>query len=110
MGKLRPRKTDRVRALSEVTYRVDSTGPALRGHTIDLSPTGVRLFCARSPAVGDAIDLTWADRGPGLTIGGRVVYVNVGVEGNWAGVEFHRPLDPAVFAALSGARRAKARG
>ncbi len=100
MGKLRPRKHDRVRHLSAVKYRVGLEGPILRGHTIDLSRSGVRLFCVQSPTIGETIDLTWSDCDPPLTVGGRIVYVKFDLEGSSAGVVFHQPISPALFHTL----------
>ena len=97
MGTMRPRKHDRVSHLREVHYRLSAGGVLARGHTIDLSASGVRLFCQNSPPVGEAIDLTWSDCDPPVTVGGRVIYVKVEVEGASAGVRFHQPVDPAVL-------------
>jgi hypothetical protein len=103
--KILPREHDRVTHLRQVTFRVASGGPTLRGHTIDLSRSGVRLFCDRALSVGDTIDLTWSDREPPVTISGRVVYLKVEVEGNSAGVRFHHPINPVVYQFLRGTRQ-----
>lgn len=108
MGAIRPRQHERVTHLRETSFRVASTGAAGRGYTLDLSPTGVRLFTPRSLAVGAAIDLTWDDRDPPVTLGGLVVYVNVDLEGSAAGVRFFRPLSPGAYRALRGGRRGAA--
>ncbi len=105
MGTMRPRKHDRVSHLRAVHYRLSSGGLLLRGDTIDLSPSGVRLFCQQALPLNDAVDLTWSDCDPPVTIGGRVVYVRIEDEGASAGVRFHQPVDPAVFHALCAARR-----
>jgi hypothetical protein len=97
MSQLRPRKNDRVRHLREVTFREVDDGRDLRGNTIDLSTSGVRLFATRALKVGDRIDLTWSDCVPAVTISGYVVYVKIDAEGACSGVLFHHPIQPKVF-------------
>jgi hypothetical protein len=109
MPDYRPRIQDRVSHLREVTFRLGPRGYATRGHTIDLSPTGVRLFSERPIKVGDPIDITWADGPSAVTVSGRVVHVKVDLEGSCAGVLFHRPLAPDEFDALLGGSRQPAR-
>jgi hypothetical protein len=100
MAKIRPRKHDRVIHLREVTLRAASGGPSLRGHTIDLSPSGVRVFTDAALAVGEPVDLTWADTEPRVTLRGWVVYAKIDVEGTSGGVAFHPPLGPNEFQKL----------
>jgi hypothetical protein len=100
MAKIRPRKHDRVTHLREVTLRVASGGPALRGHTIDLSPSGVRVFTDGALAVGEPVDLTWGESESRVTLRGWIVYAKVDVEGTSGGVAFHPPLGPDEFRKL----------
>jgi PilZ domain len=105
MRKLRPRRYERVRHLHEVNFRNASGGVVSRGYTIDLSPSGTRLFSALPLAVGETIELAWPHRDPAVSLVGRVVHVRVEVEGNCAGVQFYPPLSPEVFQNLRDLRR-----
>jgi PilZ domain len=106
--KIRPRMHDRVSHLREVVFRLDSGGTSARGHTIDLSPSGVRLFCKQSLTVGETLELTWPDRDPPLSVGGQVVYVRFDVDGAFAGIRFFRPIAPEVFESLRAPQRSTA--
>jgi hypothetical protein len=104
LGKLQPRADERVTHLRETAFQVVPGGISGRGHTIDLSSRGVRIFTTRSLAVGDEIDLTWDDRTPPISVPGRVVHIKVDLDGDSAGIVFHRPLSPAVFHRLRSRR------
>ena len=104
MAKLVPRQFERVCHLREMTLRVLPNGPPRPVHTLDLSPSGVRIFTERSIAVGNLVDLTWNNRDSPITVGGRVIYVKSDETGLAAGVVFDRPLAPEVFRALNGRR------
>jgi hypothetical protein len=105
MSQLRPRKHDRVRHLREVTFCEVDDGRVMRGNTIDLSTSGVRLFATPALKVGDRIDLTWSDCVPAVKISGYVVYVKIDAEGACSGVLFHHPIQPSVFKHLCEANR-----
>jgi hypothetical protein len=105
MRKLRPRDHERVRHLHEVNFRNAAGGAVSRGFTIDLSPSGTRLFSALPLSVGDTVILAWTHRDPAVSLVGRVVHVRTEVEGNCAGVQFFPPLTPEVFRNLRDLRR-----
>jgi hypothetical protein len=88
--------------LRDVTFRVLPAGYRWRGSTIDLSPSGVRLFTQQALQIGDVIELTWPLTPSPVTLAGRIARVQIGVDGTCAGVQFIAPVLPQVFLALSG--------
>lgn len=102
MSKIRPRRHDRERLLRDVRFRVLPSGPNWRGSTIDMSPSGARLFSEQSVQPGDLLELSApvTGPGPGPRLIARVVDVQVRVEGTWAGLQFVNPLGSEVFRTL----------
>ncbi|MFO0908675.1 MAG: PilZ domain-containing protein [Isosphaeraceae bacterium] len=100
MGKLVPRVHDRERVLREVRFRILPSGPRRVGHTLDLSPSGVRIFTDPSLRVGDAVELVWNEHDPRATASGRVVHVRVDFDGSWSGLQFLVPLSLPTFEAI----------
>lgn len=100
MSQIRPRHDDRQRVLRDVTFRVLPKGPSFRGNTIDMSPSGARLFSEQSVQPGDLLELSCPNPAMPLRLIARVANVQVQVEGTWAGLQFLNPLAPEVFATL----------
>jgi PilZ domain len=110
MSKIRPRHHDRERVLRDVTFRVLPAGYTWRGSTIDLSPSGAKLFSEQALQVGDLLELAWPGGNPALKLTGRVAHVHVEVDGTWAGVQFVAPIDSKAFESLCAERGRPTRG
>ncbi len=100
MRELKLRGHERVPHLREVSVNAIEHGRPVRGYTIDLSRGGSKIFTELSLAAGDEVELSWGDRVPAVTLGGRVVYVTSTSDGQFVGVQFHQALSAAAFREL----------
>ena len=87
-----PRRSPRVELDAEVSLRRPGQQP-YRVRVYDASPHGCRIECVERPSVGDRL---WVKFERVDAIESKVCWV----DGFVAGVEFARPIYPAVFEAL----------
>jgi hypothetical protein len=100
MRSFKLRTHERITHFSEVFVHAPEHGREDNGCAIDLSQSGCKFSTDMPLSVGDEVELTWAERVPMVTLGGRVVNVTPHDEGLFAGVKFHQPLSLQVFREL----------
>jgi PilZ domain len=100
LRELKLRGHERVPHMRDVSVHAPAHGDPVGAYSIDLSRSGSKIFSVLPLAVGDEVKITWGDRVPAVTLGGRVAYVASTSDGQFAGVQFHRSLSPEAFRAL----------